>query len=155
MDFKNSERGSALVEHCAVLSVLIPAFVGLMILLYLGFAKVWLSHSSDEAAICLSTDEDASTCENELRFKVQNILKFGALKNLQITKTANEIHIEADFEFKIFEGVGQDNKNIDLHAEASLALPVQPRQQPKLSSLSRLDDPAPLPSDLEENLKNF
>lgn len=81
MKSPHSDRGQAVIETLVV-STVIAATLGFGFhLLYVAFAKAWITRAVREAAVCLTTSEHTSSCRTRLQSTLDLGLPFG---NVQI-----------------------------------------------------------------------
>lgn len=114
------ERGSTTVEVAisgAALSLIIS---GLLTSAYVGFAHIWIKHSSYEAAICLATKENEAKCREQLEENINGVLLGEPLRNVRLDLFAKKVHVR--FKVDLLGGVSANE-------ERTLALPLRRKKE--------------------------
>lgn len=115
-----SSRGSATVEVAlsgALLSLLIT---GLVSSAYIGFAHIWIKHSSYEAAVCLASQEHQFKCRQKLEQTINGVLLGQPLRNVQLTRHKKKARVS--FEVAVFA-------NVLAREERTLTLPLRRKKE--------------------------
>ena len=88
-----NNRGSALIETLAMAPV-VALVLGLgASVVYLVFAKVWLTRSAREAAVCLVSTERPTTCRHRLQLTLEAALPWGAIEIAEFRKTRRAAYV--------------------------------------------------------------
>ncbi|CAN5468319.1 hypothetical protein BH10BDE1_BH10BDE1_25570 [soil metagenome] len=95
-----SMRGQALIELLVAAPVVALVIAGGVSLLYLGFAKAWITRAAREGAICLQTPITKSECRTRIERTLASGLPFGQIKIDEFQKTPNftRVRIVLDFD---------------------------------------------------------
>ena len=92
----SNQRGSALLEMCFGVMLLIGAIQGLLFTSYCLFALVFIEYQSEQALHCRASG--SFTCRMQLFKKVQRTLPWGTLKVRRLTKTGRDrFELEAEW----------------------------------------------------------
>lgn len=93
-----NEKGSTLVEMCWSTVIITSLISGTLIIAYMCLAKVWLSHLTYEASVCLAAKGTKPHCEGRLRLQIKDGLPVGRLLNISSVITESFIKVEAHFQ---------------------------------------------------------
>lgn len=95
-----SMRGQALIEFLVAAPVVALVIAGGASLLYLGFAKAWITRAAREGAICLQTPITKSECRARIERTLASGLPFGEFKidEFQKTQSFTRVRIVLDFD---------------------------------------------------------
>ncbi len=83
LSFLRNNAGSVAVETAIALSVLFPALIIGLGVLYGAFAKGWVGRGAREAAICLTTPSPPTSCRRKLENTLATGLPFGKTSILE------------------------------------------------------------------------
>ena len=112
-----NNSGQAAIETVIALSGFITLLAGVLIISYLSFARVWLSHESYETLICLAQRVATNICESNLRKALQQ-LPFGSLHHLGTHVADSVATLNLQFE---------PMTNVMFNERQNLRLPILPR----------------------------
>lgn len=100
-----NERGSAMIE-LTVAGSIIALVLGLgFYLLYLSYAKAWMTRSVREAAVCLVTPETSRRCREKLEMTLKAGLPFGHfdVTEFRVADSASNVEVSLDIEPRFVE----------------------------------------------------
>jgi len=82
---RSNQRGGALTEALPVVLVLAVFVSGLLLMVYLMFARAWIQYQSEQALYCLAEARPVSRCRKQLEQRLSRLLKWGHPGVLRLT----------------------------------------------------------------------
>lgn len=98
-----NEKGSALTEALPALAALLVFVTGILLGVYLIFARAWMQYQSEQALYCLSEGRTEFICRRSLEKKLDAALMWGRLGSARLdssTRGMNE-YWNAEVRWKI------------------------------------------------------
>ncbi len=82
----------------------ITAFApSLLFTMYLGVAKIWLDHVSEEILFCLASQKVTLVCQTKYTRYINSTLPVGQIKNFKATQNLNQAKVEIHFTVGTFQ----------------------------------------------------
>lgn len=92
-----NQRGQATIEIAVAAPIVALFFLGMTYLLYLGFAKIWLTRSSREGAVCLVTQASSQNCRSRLNSTLRSALPYGNFEIAEFFVGPHEAQVKIFF----------------------------------------------------------
>jgi hypothetical protein len=77
-------RGSAVIEAAAVAGVLVVFTAGVLMTIYILFARAWLQYQSEQALYCLAERRGTAACRSLLSARARALLPYGNLTTMDL-----------------------------------------------------------------------
>jgi hypothetical protein len=109
-----NQRGTSMIET-VILAPVFGIMIGLgAVMIYVAYAKVWMSRNAREAAVCLASPSPPSLCRSRLERDLRLGLPFGAPEIREFKSTFNWTRVSLRLGFER----SQRSKSPDLRAVA-------------------------------------
>lgn len=94
-----NQRGNSLIETVLIAPVLGMCIAGSAVMIYLAHAKIWMSRSAREAAVCLASPSPPSRCRGRLESTIRIGLPIGAteIREFQSSRTQTRVSLRLSF----------------------------------------------------------
>jgi hypothetical protein len=77
-------RGSAAIEAAAVAGVLAVFAAGVLMTVYLLFARAWLQYQTEQALYCLAERRGTAVCRSRLSDRARAFLPYGNFRTMDL-----------------------------------------------------------------------
>lgn len=93
-------KGSALLEALPVALMLALFVSGVLAIFYFSFARVWIQYQGEQALLCLAQGQ--LSCKRTLTNQIHEILPFGDIDRLELTKGEQRWDLLIDWKWNHF-----------------------------------------------------